>query len=253
MNDKNQLTDKFDAIRRVMAEQKEWSISNFGPTTADNVNDPIFGIIEELGELSRAVLKKKQGIRGSAEEHDAAAFDAVGDMLIFMIDAANRTDTPLNWERAVSHFDFLRGHSFTACAAMVVHNCAALGYPCPVYVREFAFNSMLAATFKMAEFTGTDPLDAVIRTWNEVVAKRDWKASPDNGITLQEPIGLPDLVDNSEVLIKAHEDGVIKCCGEHLSKLHQIRDGKISAKLIPYICREITQNHYGELLEGGLV
>ena len=253
MNDKNQMTDKLDTVRRIMAEQKEWSFSNFGPTTADNVNDPLLGIIEELGELARAVLKKKQGIRGSAEAHDAAAFDAIGDMLIFTIDAANRTETPVDWERSLTHTGSLRAHTFTTCATAVVANCAALEYNCPVYVREFAFNSMLAATFRLAELLGIDPLDAVIRTWSEVVAKRDWKASPDSGIRPQEIMGLPDLVDNSEILLKAHEDGVIKCCGEHLNKLHQIRDGKVSAKLVPYICREITQNHYGELLEGGLV
>lgn len=253
MNDNNQMTDKLAAVRRIMAEQKDWSISNFGPVTADNVNDPLLGIIEELGELSRAVLKKKQGIRGTAKEHDAAAFDAVGDMLIFTIDAANRTGTPIDWARSLAHAGYLREWRFTACAVAVATNCSAMEYDCPGYVREFAVNSILAATFRLAELLGIDPTDAVIRTWDEVVAKRDWKARPDCGIVPQEIMGLPDLVDNSEILIKAHEDGVVKLCGEHLNKLYRIRDGEITGKLVPYICREITQNHYGELLEGGLV
>lgn len=45
--------------------------------------EPLLGMTEELGELSHAVLKGWQGIRGSKEEHDAAARDAVGDLLVY--------------------------------------------------------------------------------------------------------------------------------------------------------------------------
>jgi NTP pyrophosphatase (non-canonical NTP hydrolase) len=42
------------------------------------------GLVEEVGELSHALLKQKQGIRGSADDHEAAAKDAVGDIVIFL-------------------------------------------------------------------------------------------------------------------------------------------------------------------------
>lgn len=61
----------------------EWAIRNFGER--DPV-DAFFGVTEELGELARAMLKKKQGIRGNSPEHDAKARDAVGDILLFLLD-----------------------------------------------------------------------------------------------------------------------------------------------------------------------
>lgn len=42
------------------------------------------GMVEELGELAHSMLKEQQGIRGSAEEHQAKAKDAIGDLLVFM-------------------------------------------------------------------------------------------------------------------------------------------------------------------------
>jgi len=43
------------------------------------------GVTEELGELSHAILKRQQGIRGTAEQHHAAALDAIGDITIFLM------------------------------------------------------------------------------------------------------------------------------------------------------------------------
>lgn len=45
---------------------------------------PLLGIQEEVGELSHAHLKESQGIRGSAEKHQAAARDAVGDIMVYL-------------------------------------------------------------------------------------------------------------------------------------------------------------------------
>jgi NTP pyrophosphatase (non-canonical NTP hydrolase) len=41
--------------------------------------------MEELGELAHAHLKQEQGIR-SNEDHDAAARDAIGDVVIYLMD-----------------------------------------------------------------------------------------------------------------------------------------------------------------------
>jgi NTP pyrophosphatase (non-canonical NTP hydrolase) len=82
-------------------EVGEWSERNFGKQ--DGVN-PYMGTIEELGELSEAILlmqsrigrlahatlKEAQGIRGTKEEHAAAAKDAVGDLMIFLLDFCDK-------------------------------------------------------------------------------------------------------------------------------------------------------------------
>lgn len=73
-------------IDQLQSEQHEWSARNFPNATPD---EPFMGIVEEVGELSHALLKGKQGIRGTPEEHEAAAKDALGDIFIFMLHFCN--------------------------------------------------------------------------------------------------------------------------------------------------------------------
>lgn len=88
-------------LRVLQQQHKEWAETNFG----DN-RDPFMGMTEEAGELaeallcqaalsmglgrlSHALLKQKQGIRGTFEEHEEAAKDAVGDVFFYMLDLCN--------------------------------------------------------------------------------------------------------------------------------------------------------------------
>lgn len=65
----------------------EWSRKNFPNNESI---DPAMGLVEELGELFHALLKERQGIRGSKATHEAAAKDAIGDLLIYMADFCER-------------------------------------------------------------------------------------------------------------------------------------------------------------------
>lgn len=65
----------------------EWSRRNFPNNTPDN---PFLGVVEEVGELAHSLLKLRQGIRGTTEEHIEAAKDAVGDTLVYMADFCER-------------------------------------------------------------------------------------------------------------------------------------------------------------------
>lgn len=64
-------------------EVGEWSIRNFGDQPPEN---PLLGVLEEIGELSHAYLKSLQGIRGTPEEHLDALRDGVGDAVVFLAD-----------------------------------------------------------------------------------------------------------------------------------------------------------------------
>lgn len=74
-------------LRALQADHKEWSTRNF--PNADPI-DAVLGVAEEVGELCHAILKQRQGIRGTKEEHEAKAKDAVGDIVIFLLDVCNR-------------------------------------------------------------------------------------------------------------------------------------------------------------------
>lgn len=68
-------------LRQLQTELGPWVRHNFGdpPWT-----QPYMGVVEEVGELSHALLKQEQGIRGTWDEHEAAARDAVGDVVVFL-------------------------------------------------------------------------------------------------------------------------------------------------------------------------
>lgn len=245
-----------EQITAIMAEQKEWSLRNFGPTTPENINDPLIGIVEELGELARAILKKKQGIRGTPQEHDAAMVDAIGDMQIFLIDAMNRhgfapSEHEVEFMLQCASDPKATSQPFLVYAYSITSYCSSVEYHKAVPEnRQAAMRLMWQTIWALSGSLGIDPLDALFVAWRTTVSKRNWIANPDTGAPPQERMGLPDLVDNSEVLRRAHEDGIIHLTGEHFRILEQI---SANHKFAEKTCREITQAHYAQLLEGGLV
>jgi NTP pyrophosphatase (non-canonical NTP hydrolase) len=74
---------------RLQDEVNEWSLRNFGPKNPATTHRTLLGVMEEVGELAHARLKEEQGIRGTPEEHQAAATDAIGDIVIYLADFCN--------------------------------------------------------------------------------------------------------------------------------------------------------------------
>lgn len=69
----------------IQDQMKPWLEHNFGNRPAWQ---PLVGLMEELGELSHAFLKREQGIHTN-ENHDEAIRDAVADILIYLMDFCN--------------------------------------------------------------------------------------------------------------------------------------------------------------------
>lgn len=76
----DRLNKIFD-LKQFQKEQAAWSHKNFGK---QQPFEPLLGLGEELGELFHSYLKRHQGIRGSAAEHEKKMKDAVGDIQIFL-------------------------------------------------------------------------------------------------------------------------------------------------------------------------
>lgn len=73
-------------LNEIQIEIAEWTAKNFNAPRGSI--DPLLGIQEEVGELSHAVLKRKQNIRIN-EDHKALIVDSIGDIMIFLIDFCN--------------------------------------------------------------------------------------------------------------------------------------------------------------------
>jgi len=69
-------------LKKLQDEQRPWVAYNFGDRPSWM---PLLGVVEELGELAHAYLKRAQGIRTS-ENHTENAKDAVADIVIFLAD-----------------------------------------------------------------------------------------------------------------------------------------------------------------------
>lgn len=80
----------------IQEEVVEWAERNFGPQAPYR---PFVGMVEELGELAHALLKKEQGIRQGSEKFQEDAEDAIGDLFIYMCDFAGRSK--LSMKRAI--------------------------------------------------------------------------------------------------------------------------------------------------------
>jgi len=77
-------------IGHLQYEHRQWLNHNFGPGDNQAYVWQFVGITEEVGELAHALLKQHQGIRGTDDEHTAAARDAVGDIFIFLMGFCSR-------------------------------------------------------------------------------------------------------------------------------------------------------------------
>lgn len=75
-------------LQQLQAEQKDWSAKNF-PDNEGKSYRMLLGVVEEVGELMHAHLKKEQGIRVN-EDHDAKIADAIGDVVIYLAGYCNQ-------------------------------------------------------------------------------------------------------------------------------------------------------------------
>lgn len=73
-------------LKQLQDEHRTWCVYNFGPLNAEFA---MLGMQEELGELAHSVLKQKQNIRGTSEQHEAAGKDAIGDLLVYLVNFAS--------------------------------------------------------------------------------------------------------------------------------------------------------------------
>ena len=165
-----------EVVNRVKAEQYEWSLENFGRHPAA---DPALGLIEELGELSHAILKQRQNIRGSSEEHDAAAKDAVGDMAIYLLDVVSSISSqivrPLETPHSTVPVFFLS----TSVGALAMH-VGQNNFSSVPQIAELILNALNTYCLQR----GWSFAEILDETWAQV-KQRNWKKNPQNGASEQ--------------------------------------------------------------------
>lgn len=74
-------------LNKLQNEIKAWTEKNFPDATAE---EQFIGVVEEVGELAHAILKLKQGIRGTEQQLIEEEHDAIGDIAIYLINYCER-------------------------------------------------------------------------------------------------------------------------------------------------------------------
>lgn len=76
-----------NSLDSIQLEQEEWTKKNFPNKLPHH---PLLGMAEELGELMHAHLKGEQGIRHTPDEIFSMKVDAIGDLVIYLLDYCNQ-------------------------------------------------------------------------------------------------------------------------------------------------------------------
>ncbi len=174
----------------LIAERDEWIAKNFPPGPDDIPgNNSILGCIEELGELAHAHLKRKQGIRGTPEEHDAAAKDAIGDITVYLLGvmSAHRWDHLYDppgliisdsAEQVLFELSFEMG--FLGRFAGVTANATDEMW-------HMTINNIIHYLQDFCHHRGWDYEQIVMDTWGHV-KERDWNKHREDGAAKGDPL-----------------------------------------------------------------
>jgi len=175
------------SITDLQSQHNSWCTYNFG-NKPNGLRHHLMGLVEESGELCHAMLKKEQGIRGTPEQHDAKAKDAIGDLVIYGLGTASLLDIELGFALRCSSFYDLQSSRqsvyttplskialFAATALDAVANGAD-----PITVRCHLVH-MFEALADFCASRGWSLQEIAQDTWNEV-GKRDWVKYPETGM-----------------------------------------------------------------------
>lgn len=199
------MTKLANTIRELTPQVGAWSAYNFPNNQPDHA---ILGLYEEFGELSHAVLKSQQGIRGTPESHREAGIDALCDMSIYLMDFMYRAapdscrdlfvDAAVDLmvdERVIGKSGNRRSSEDSRVdSAVSMHMLGrSIGFmsigTLALYGSDFAAATKLymatpAAILLILEgfaedIYGVDLSDELRKTWDKVKA-RDWQKNPTN-------------------------------------------------------------------------
>lgn len=186
-------TGYLDWLRKLQGEVGQWSVDNFG--TEQPALYPLIGAGEEIGELTTSVLKRAQGIDDSDKYDDCvgddAERDAIGDVMIYLLDTAYRADGECSVADGYQKTSAgLKPYSFIEEPTNAVRMLyAAYGELCQHQLYSIddeelastqeAIGDVVSVCNRLCELRGYDLKQCTIDAWTEV-CEREWDAEIDD-------------------------------------------------------------------------
>ncbi len=172
-------------VGEIQTQHAAWARHNFPDAKPIQA---ALGVVEELGELAHAHLKRSQGIRGTAAEHEAAAKDAVADALLFLVHLSELLGfdlsdavASLRYAGAVAVLmpeDSSAGEEILACV-WLAGDLGPVGAQRMDIRRDAA--EIVIRLERYCSRNGWDLSEILAETW-EQVRRRDWVAFPGDGV-----------------------------------------------------------------------
>ena len=176
LNDRSNLDP--DTLQDLQKCLYAWQIYNFGEQDNERV---LLGICEESGELCHAQLKMEQGIRGDVACHEAALIDAIGDIMIYMLNYVSGMGEVFPSFIAKEGVDKIEDPAAIRGTVLSVYRTVGKLVEEPESMSRV--QHITNALIHLCAIKGLD-LEGVIRdTWGEV-GQRDWKRFPKTGIDM---------------------------------------------------------------------
>lgn len=184
--------ESIHTLERICGEQGVWQEENFGSN--QDFGWTVIGVVEEIGDLANAYLKRHQGIRDGEEKFQARFVDAVGDIVIFLMGAHNSAG--LNFSEMFIHPAPTIPSSITTHKRLLLGKAAKYASRLTTadmvftvkgsdadWANILVFNSrgLLFCLNELCKMEGTDLVSCVEDTWNTIVQKRDWTKHPSDG------------------------------------------------------------------------
>lgn len=169
--------------REYQDEIGHWAEKNF-----DYIDQVGWGLIEELGEYCRAILKHKQNIRRHAlkggRNYEIDLKDSIADGMIFCLHWAYIHEVFISFEEAEKCDKDLNENEIISCILvylsrmLMLHVDGAFSVDSARSVAQLIFNGFAM----LAKSRGWDWQKILRMTWKEV-SKRDWRKYPTDGKT----------------------------------------------------------------------
>ena len=179
----------------------KWQEENFGPTSSSAPpRHPFLGMCEESGELVHSILKLSQGIRGTREEHIAHIKDAIGDIMVYLINFFYRSDIGFvqSKDSYFRKFGEQKSHSKIQLEMLswsIFKDVTHLGlYFEPAFTEDFRlpvqYHNSIKETVEilcddlvyLCNLLGFTLYECIEEVWVNVLSKRNWKSNPVNGV-----------------------------------------------------------------------
>jgi hypothetical protein len=179
MNNKHTTTTTppFDSF---VADVRQWTLRNFG-----DKQNPFIGMVEELGELSRCVIKRMQGIRGYEDPAFFATkyLDAIGDIGVYSANFAFLYNAKAFWPniksadwKVATHNE----HIAYACKWLSNLGIGTLQHAPEAKAINLNLCRFLEEIDRLAVLEGSTLREATLKAWDEV-QNRNWTQNPKDG------------------------------------------------------------------------